>query len=62
MQWLFRFRLIYGLARTLARLFSIKKAQRVREDRENGHLARNFKGRKVIDVNFTVEEEDGKGI
>ena len=61
MQWLFRFRLIYGLEKTLKQLFSIKKAQREREDKENGHLARNFKGRKVIDVNFTVEEEDGKG-
>ncbi len=61
MQWLFRFRLIYSLAKTLRQLFSIKKAQREREDKEKGYLARNFKGRKVIDVNFTVEEEDGKG-
>ena len=61
MWWLFRFRLMYSLAKTLRRMFSIKKAQREREDRENGHLARNFKGRKVIEVNFTVEEDDGKG-
>ena len=61
MWWLFRFGMIYSLATTLKQLFSFKKAQRAREDRQNGHLARNFKGRKVIDVNFTVEEEDGKG-
>lgn len=61
MHWLFRFRLMYGLAKFLRKAFSVNRERKVQQDRENGYLARNFKGRKVINVNFTVEEDDGKG-
>ncbi len=61
MQWLLRFRLIYGLAKFLRKAFSVNRERRVQQDKENGSLARNFKGRKVINVNYTVEEDDGKG-